>query len=188
MRTAIALGLLFALISDAYAEPRDKMSKGYLVYINRIVSKINARPDLVKLIKDHNTKYAAHSLAQIVSLDKRWRKGDSAVINPILHNALSKFLSTEIEAARGRFSEIIVMGKRGLAIAVSPKTSDFWQGDEAKWLETYPKGLTGSHSSKFEFDQSTKTMGSQISHTMVINGKAVGAITIGVNIVFRGGE
>ena len=78
------------------------------------------------------------------------------------------------------------MGKRGLAIAVSPKTSDLWQGDEAKWQETYPKGSNGFHSGRVKLDKSTNKWESQISRTVAIDGELVGALTVGIDVVFRG--
>ncbi len=37
-------------------------------------------------------------------------------------------------------TEVFVMDARGLNVAASDVTSDYWQGDEEKFSETFPKG------------------------------------------------
>ena len=185
MRSVAVLIAVMAFSSSVDAEPRGKLSQGYRLDVARVIAKIAARPDLVALIEKHNATTTSFTREKILSLDKRWRAGEAKVIDPVVNNALSRFLKAEIDSSNGGYSEIIVMGKKGLAIGVSPKTTDFWQGDEAKWLETYLKGAHGFHAGRYELDRSTNTWGSQISQTLVINNQTVGAITIGINIVHR---
>lgn len=62
-------------------------------------------------------------------------------------------------------------------------TSDFWQGDEDKYLMTYPAGVNGLHISDVEFDESTQMYQLQASVTVAdaSNGSPIGAVTVGLN-------
>ena len=81
-------------------------------------------------------------------------------------------------------TEIFVMDARGLNVAQSDVTSDYWQGDEAKWQDTFSKGPGAVHISEVEEDESTQTFQSQVSMSVTdpADGSVIGAITVGVNV------
>ena len=64
--------------------------------------------------------------------------------------------------SEGLFTEIFVMDAVGLNVAASDTTSDFWQGDEAKWQQTYSAGSGAVHISDVELDESTQSYQSQV--------------------------
>ena len=77
------------------------------------------------------------------------------------------------------------MDQVGLNVAVSEPTSDYWQGDEAKWSQTYLAGAGAMHVSDVELDESTQTYQAQVSLTVVdASGAPIGAITFGVNVEY----
>ena len=80
-------------------------------------------------------------------------------------------------------TEVIVMDAKGLNVAASGATSDYWQGDEAKYQETYPKGPGAVHFGEVEFDESSQTYQAQISITVTDpdTGRPIGAMTVGVD-------
>ena len=75
------------------------------------------------------------------------------------------------------------MDAQGLNVAASGLTSDYWQGDEAKFTETYGKGAGAVHFGEVEFDESSQTYQAQISVTVTdpATGQPIGAITVGVD-------
>ena len=75
------------------------------------------------------------------------------------------------------------MDARGLNVAASGVTSDYWQGDEAKFRETFGKGPRAMHISEVEFDESSQTFQSQLSVPIVdpVTQEPLGAITVGLN-------
>ena len=75
------------------------------------------------------------------------------------------------------------MDARGLNVAASAATSDYWQGDEDKFQQTYEIGADSVHFSDIEFDESSQTYQGQISVVIVdpSTNTPIGAITIGVN-------
>jgi hypothetical protein len=76
------------------------------------------------------------------------------------------------------------MDAKGLNVGQSDLTSDYWQGDEAKWKKTYLVGPKAMHVGGVKTDQSTQTLQSQLSMAVVdpASGKVIGAVTVGVNV------
>lgn len=144
-------------------------------------------PAIISAVKAQNAKNASITEADISGLDKEWRAqakaGKGALIDEVLSNALSKFLQAKKEAAGGKIAEMFVMDNKGLNVGQSDVTSDYMQGDEAKWQKTYPAGPGALFIDEIEFDDSSKAFQSQASMTVVDEaGNAIGAITVGVNV------
>ena len=138
---------------------------------------------VIDAVKAQNAKNAGLTQADIDALDKKWRAGDQAMIDGVLGNALSAFLASQKEASGGLFTEIFVMDNKGLNVGQSDVTSDYWQGDEGKWQNTYAKGAGAMDISEVEEDESSQTFQSQVSMTVVDgSGAAIGAVTVGVDV------
>lgn len=145
-------------------------------------------PAVIQAIKSQNGETAALSEDQIIALDKQWRAetaaGSRPMIDGVLGNALSSYLQQKKDGAEGLVTEIFVMDAKGLNVGQSDVTSDYWQGDEAKWKETFLVGPSSVHVSDVEMDESTQTFQSQVSLPVVdpANGQVIGAVTVGVNV------
>ena len=174
LSTAV-IGALFSTPVHAFDETTAK---------ELLESKINAwlsNPMVIDAIKAQNEKHASLAQADIDGLDKQWRADDAALIDPVLNNELSKYLAGVVENGEGLYSEIFVMDNKGLNVGQSAKTSDYWQGDEAKWQETFSVGAGAIHLSEVEFDESTQTYQVQLSTSISDGGTVIGAITIGID-------
>ncbi|MEL6337221.1 MAG: PDC sensor domain-containing protein, partial [Pseudomonadota bacterium] len=123
---------------------------------------------------------------RIDRLDKMWRaeKGKGPMIGDLLDRQASIILRDRRELSNGVITEIILMDQYGLNVAISDPTTDFWQGDEAKYQDTYLKGRGAVHVSEVEFDESTGFDQTQVSMTVVDpdNGQPIGAVTFGINL------
>ena len=144
-------------------------------------------PAVIGAIKDQNGKTAAYSDADIQKLDKQWRAEVDApakpLIDSVLKDPLSAFLAKKKEAAAGIITEVFVTDAKGLNVGQSDVTSDYWQGDEAKWQKTFLVGPDAIFVDKVEKDESTQALQSQVSVTIKDEtGKAIGAITLGINV------
>ncbi|HIP77616.1 MAG TPA: hypothetical protein EYH07_04025 [Kiloniellaceae bacterium] len=157
-------------------------------FANSTVKNWIADSTVVNAIKAQNERHAGLSQADIDKMDKDWRAQTDAssrpMIDAILSNALSAYLSKQKESMQGLVTEIFVMDNRGLNVGQSDVTSDYWQGDEAKWQKTYSAGPNAIFIDEVEMDESTQTFQSQLSMSIVdpASGEVVGAITIGVNV------
>jgi hypothetical protein len=143
-------------------------------------------PQLVAAINAQNLTTAGLSQGDIDSLDQAWRSeaatNASEVIPPVLNNPLSDFLRQQVASSDGAMTEVIVMDARGLNVAVSEITGDYWQGDEAKYIDTYAVGADAVHIGELEVDGSTGKYQGQISLTIIdpASGQPIGALTVGV--------
>ncbi|MBE9557114.1 MAG: hypothetical protein IMF08_09685 [Proteobacteria bacterium] len=145
-------------------------------------------PALIDAIKAQNGKYAGLSQADIDALDKKWRAETDASVKPMIDEVLGRAASKKLvghkNSGEGLFTEIFVMDNKGLNVAQSDTTSDYWQGDEGKWQKTFLAGPDGLFIDEVEFDESTQTYQAQVSVSIADpdSGEAIGAITIGVNV------
>lgn len=157
-------------------------------FISQNVEGWLADPVVVDAIKEQNAKTAGLDQAAIDKLDTEWRAQATASTKPmvdeVLARALSKFLTEKKDASQGMITEMFVMDAKGLNVGQSDVTSDYWQGDEAKWQKTFSEGAGVIFVDGVEQDESTQALQSQASVTISdpATGEPIGAITIGINL------
>lgn len=178
---ALSLFATAALASDAHVAPMTE-------YANSTVKQWISNDLVIQAVKAQNAKHASLSQADIDKMDQDWRAqtdaGSKPMIDAVLGNALSAYLVDQKNSAQGLVTEIFVMDNRGLNVGQSDVTSDYWQGDEAKWQKTYSAGAGAVFVDEVEMDESTQTFQSQLSMSIVdpASGDVIGAITIGINV------
>lgn len=142
---------------------------------------------IVEAVRAQNRRTTTLSQADIDALDLRWRAevgtAEMPTIAPVIGNAASDFLRARVEAAGGTITEVFVMDARGLNVAASEATSDFWQGDEEKFTETFAVGPGAIHFSEVEFDESSQRYQGQVSIALIDQETqgVIGAMTIGLD-------
>lgn len=143
---------------------------------------------LLSALAAQNAKNSGLSATEIDALDQTWRAevgaGSSPMIDQVLGSDASARLRSLKEETEGLITEVFMMDNLGLNVAQSDVTSDFWQGDEAKFQKTYGVGADAVHVGDVEFDESTQSYQSQISMTITDpgSGAVIGAITFGVDV------
>ena len=139
-------------------------------------------------IADQNNKYGSMNEAEIIALDNKWRaerKADSQpLIAATLTNPLSSYLTRVQAQAVGLYTEIFVVDANGLNVGQSNITSDYWQGDEAKFQKTYPIAPDAVFVDEPEFDDALGIWRTQVNMTVAdeTGTQAIGAVTIEVNL------
>lgn len=181
---ALAAASLFAFASAAqasgYTDQLEALAAGQL-------KAIAAEPMLIDAIKAQNAAHADMSQAEIDALDAKWRAeagaSDAPTIDPLLASDASQFLAAKRDETDGLITEAFAMDDKGLNVALSDVTSDYWQGDEAKWKETFLLGADAVHIGDVEFDESSQSYQAQVSLAIADpeTGEPIGAITFGVN-------
>lgn len=144
-------------------------------------------PTVVDAIVAQNAAHAGFSEADIIALDKKWRAGvdggERTLIDGVLANAVSKFLQQKQAESGGTILEVFVMDNKGLNVGQSEVTSDYWQGDEAKFQKSFGAGKGAVFVDEVEKDESTQMLQSQVSVTISDGGgNPIGAVTVGVNL------
>lgn len=178
---AIAIALLSSSVwANNYSEELNDLA-------NDKIRALIETPTIINEINSQNKKNAALTQSDIDQIDMSWRNETEQSTTPFIDSALSSSLSIElkslVEEQQGLFTEIFVMDDKGLNVGQSGITSDYWQGDEAKWQQTFLLGPDAVHISDVEFDESSQTYQAQVSISITDpqSGKAIGAATFGVN-------
>ena len=141
---------------------------------------------LIDAIRAQNEVTAGYSQDRIYEMDEEWKAAvevaGADIIGNVVNTNASEYLRTQVANSGGLVTEAFVMDARGLNVAASEATSDYWQGDEAKYSSTFIAGPDAVHFSDVEYDASTQQHQAQMSFTIVDpdTGEAIGAATIGV--------
>jgi len=138
-------------------------------------------------ISSQNKIRKGMSQDEIDAADKQWRaereSDDQPLVAGILTNPLSSYLTQVQAQSGGLFAEIFVMDAVGLNVGQSSITSDFWQGDEGKFQNTYPKGPDAVFIDEAEYNEGSDTWRSQLNMTLSNEERQpIGAVTIEVNL------
>lgn len=135
-------------------------------------------PAIVAAVKAQNAKRV--SAEQVKALDEQWAAGKAAdLVKQITTGACAARLRALAGAAHG---ETFVMDNQGALVCATAKTSDYWQGDEAKWQRAFNDGKGSVFIDRPKFDDSSAQRLAQISVPVMDGGVAIGAITVGVTI------
>jgi len=143
---------------------------------------------LIEAIRQQNAAHANLTQADIDQLDLDWRaqrkEASKPLINDLLGRPASEWLRGQQADTANFVTEVFAMDNHGLNVAQSVETSDYWQGDEAKWQQTYGNGSGEIHISEVEYDDSTGSYQSQVSMPISdpATGELIGAITFGINV------
>ncbi len=149
----------------------------------KVIQQWVAQPQFIDAVKAHNAQ--GLSLGEIKQRDAAWiqaasSKQETALMKACLTHPLGEWLSTKNKEGRGRYPEAFLTGNQGANIAMSKTTSDYWQGDEEKWLESFADGSGKVYYGEPELDDSSRAMLVQISVPVMDAGKAIGVLVVGV--------
>jgi len=144
------------------------------------LSTLGRDPIIVAAVQAQNA--AGHTLEEIQALDAKWQAtaGVADFMRALIDSPAGKHLAA-FKQSHPYVSEIFVMDRLGANVAQTEKTSDYWQGDEAKFTECF-KDAGHVFLSKMQFDESTQTYSIQVSVPVMDGDALIGAICIGVDV------
>lgn len=171
-------GLLMTLAGAAQAEvlPADLVAE-----IETLGETWGKNPVIVAAVAQQNA--TGMSQKAILELDDKWRNtsGLAAFMEPYFDNQAADELA-RLESNADYVMESFAMDNQGGIVGATNKTSDYWQGDEAKFTESFKGGSGAVHIGEIEFDDSAQSYLVQVSVPVMKDGAAIGAITIGIDI------
>ncbi|MFW2373752.1 MAG: hypothetical protein ACN4GM_11575, partial [Gammaproteobacteria bacterium] len=135
---------------------------------------------LIDTIKQQNMK--AVSLDEIKKQDEVWM--ETSAVNDFMQLLMNNKAAQKLkgfEATKSYYLELFLMDNQGANVAMTDKTSDYWQGDEAKFQKTFA-GQGAVHVGKVKFDDSSQAYLVQVSVPVIDGGVPIGALTVGVNL------
>lgn len=187
-RLFLSAGALVISSAAAFAEPA-KPDINALVTPD-VIKEMRAwiETDIVRVsIDTQNKRLTKLDQAKIDVLDEQWKAEREAADKPLIAATLSNPLSIYLARMQGRslglYAEIFVMDQNGLNVGQSSITSDFWQGDEAKFQKTYDVAPDALFIDEAEFDDEMKVWRGQVNFTVTdAAGKSIGAATVELNL------
>ena len=175
---AIALLALVLFSGPAAAEkaPQQVVDKA-----NSVLAAYGSDADLRMAVQEQNVK--GLSLADIKAMDEKWRNtpGVADFMKPLTTSACAKRLEAIMDE-NPAIVEAFVMDNQGANVCMSNKTSDYWQGDEAKFQKSFAGGAGAVFVDEVEFDDSAQAYVTQVSVPVMDGDAAIGAITFGVDV------
>lgn len=181
----LSITISAGIVTSVAADP--EIEAAARAYVDNHAQSWLENPLIVRSINDQNTLHAAIDQSAIDSLDKQWRNesvsGSGPLIDKVMANELSAYLQGVREESQGLITEVFVMDANGLNVGQSDLTSDYWQGDEAKWQKTYQVGPNTLFVDEVELDDSSQRYQTQVSYAITdpVSGDVIGAVTIGID-------
>lgn len=134
---------------------------------------------IVAATKTQNARRVA--LAEVQRLDKAWIEGKAGdLVKQIITGACADRLR-KLASENPAYGESFVMDHQGALVCATQATSDYWQGDEAKFIRAFDSGRGAVFIDRPRLDASAKANLAQISLPIMDGGKAIGTITVGVD-------
>ena len=138
-------------------------------------------PTLVEAVRQQNA--LARPLDEIKRMDVEWmaESGVTSFMEGLLSNEAAQELK-RLEQSKPYFTELFLMDNQGANVAMTNKTSDYWQGDEDKFTQSFKGGQGAVHLGEVKFDSSAQVYLVQVSVPVMDAGVAIGAMTIGIDL------
>jgi len=159
----------------------EKAPQEIIDFAQESLAKWGEDPTIVGTVKAQNEKGV--TLEEIKALDERWTAtpGIADFMKPILENECAQYL-LKLQESAPYLVEIFVTDNQGALVAATNKTSDYWQGDEAKFTECYKEGKGELYFSDVEFDESVQSYLVQVSVPVKEGEKAIGVVVVGIDV------
>ena len=178
-------------LSQAWAaEPSTKPDAARLIgpdVIDELQKSFRAEIVMIS-VEAQNERLGKIDEPKILSLDDQWKRereaDDKPLIAATLSNPLSVYLTRMQGKSLGLYAEIFVMDQNGLNVGQSSITSDFWQGDEAKYQKTFLVSKNAVFIDEAEWDEDAKIWRGQVSFTLTdkVDDRPIGAVTVEMNL------
>ena len=175
--------ILAVLVSGSLSSERQKADTELQAEVEArvpIVERWASDPIVVRAVREANQK--PRSMAEIELIDAQWQEthGVDDFIRAIIEHPAAARLR-ELRSANPELQEAFVTDRLGANIATTNKTSDFYQGDEAKFAEAYNDGAGAVHIGKISHDESIQSFSMQIAVPVMDDGQAIGVLVVTVN-------
>lgn len=157
-----------------------KLSDPMKKFVGDVLIELVTDKAFADAVTAQNTK--AMPKEEIEKIDKEWQAAEDEL--PIQKEKTSNDCAKRVKefvAAHPMIVEMFVMDNQGGNVGQNQLTSDYWQGDEPKWQNSFNSGKGGLDVGDLKLDKSSNAEVQQISLPVIdASGKVIGAFTAGV--------
>jgi hypothetical protein len=180
MKTFFLFLFLSACLDPVFGQS-ERIPKSMVQFAETELTRFASKPEIVDAIQRQNAR--GRTIDEIKAIDTAWISYDG--INRFMMDMISNDCALELwnfQIDHSYILEIFAMDNQGTNAGQTNKTSDYWQGDEAKFTESYNNGTGAVYYDDPEYDESVDELIIQISVPVMTGGRAVGAITFGISL------
>lgn len=142
---------------------------------------IASRPTIVAAVAAQNSQ--ERSQEEIDEIDRRWQSTPELTDfkKSLQENEAGKILRGFLQRTRTTYTEALLTDRNGALVAVYPTSSDYYQGDEAKFR--VPWETEELYIGPIAFDESSEAYASQVSVLVFDDsGQKIGVLVMGVRL------
>lgn len=188
--TFLTVAVLFFVTTNLVWAENDALLKVVKDKARKILIALVQDPIVVGAVRSANRTREIITDQNVVLLEKEWQResGKNDLVSEVLENScsdhLKKIITDNIDEKKSVYSEILVMDKYGGLVASTDKTSDYWQGDEDKFIKSFGYGEKTLFIGDPRFDESTQTYSIQVSMPIIDAGtkNSIGVLMVGLDL------
>ena len=177
---ALAAAALFLAPALVAAESQD-VPKTLIDFAQTTLVEFAKDPAIVQAVEAQNARGVL--LERIKEMDRSWIA--TKIIDGFMWDLMRSrcsYLLMNFQLQHKFIAEAFVMDNKGALVGLTNKTSDYWQGDGAKFVESYKGGEGAIHYGDVEYDDSINEIVIQVSVPVMRGSRAIGAITFGISL------
>jgi hypothetical protein len=186
--TAFRHVLLVALIVTFLGYPVGLFGMRWIFggFAERSMQSVLADPALQLAIKTQNTTLLAQDDIALERLDRQWinerRDASAPLTSAMLANPASMQLRKLLAESHGALTHAIVMDGKGRNVAIAAPTTDYFQGDEPKFIKTVGKASRAPDRGDIEKRHDGKGRACWVSLAVFDGTLPVGAVAFEINL------
>lgn len=184
MRNQLLITILLFACFNAWGEPpsNSEIMDALKAKVTTI-QKIAAKPIIVDATKQQNAQNL--NLDQIQKMDQEWMS--SKALSPLkasmYESPAGAYLKNLVLASQGQYNEAFLTDNKGANVAAYPITTDYWQGDEEKFSQSFGSGQGQVYISPVKYDESSQTNAAQISVPVLDEkNQSIGVLIVGISL------
>lgn len=178
-RTLLAAALLLPAAVSAAAQTDEQVRQIAQARVPTARA-IASDAELLKAVLAKNAERETEE--QLRTRDRQWTTNLADPLRRALTQSRCAERLRELVKDEPLVAEVILMDDHGANVCVSKATSDYWQGDEAKWEKTFREGLDPFVDAP-AFDPSSGVFAVQLSVPVRKEGARVGALTLTLKVL-----
>ncbi len=145
------------------------------------VSRMTQNSILIEAVVSQNAE--GLSMEVIKQRDERWKTSDTSdeFKQEMMASTAGRYLSNLMKSSKA-YTEAFLADNQGANVAASPLTSDYWQGDEDKWVKSFTPEGGAIYVGPMEWDDSSGYNAVQISVPVKQGNNVIGVMVVGVKL------
>ncbi len=146
-----------------------------------VVQQWASDPIVVQAVRDANA--SPRTMEEIEAINRDWEAatGVTPFMRALIDHPAARRLK-ELRSSSPEIQEAFLTDAVGANVAITNKTSDFFQGDEVQYLEAFNGGKGGVHIGELSLDESIHSYSIHLGVPVLDQGKPIGVLLAAVNV------